>query len=38
MSENAKKEKRRIDPATTIIPFVIVLVLCAFFVLIHSTC
>ena len=33
MSENAKKEKRRIDPATTIIPFVIVLVLCAFFVI-----
>ncbi|MDY5886605.1 MAG: BCCT family transporter, partial [Treponema sp.] len=33
MSENAKKERRRIDPATTIIPFVIVLVLCAFFVI-----
>ena len=33
MSENAKKENRKIDPATTIIPFVIVLVLCAFFVI-----
>lgn len=32
MDENVK-EKRRIDPSTTIIPFVIVLVLCAFFVI-----
>ena len=33
MSLNFKSKERKIDPATTIVPFVIILILCAFFII-----